>query len=130
MRKQSFIDHVFRFSFLADRMRDGTEDDEENIKSSAGSWKKEDSAQTRSKFGLPRRGASTNTGSIQGGHTPSKGDEGWGRPNVAQSNGRTANAGTSREPFQHSTQINYSQSSSARTTQNEGGSRYLVKKNT
>lgn len=110
-------------SFLADRMRDGTDSDEENEKPMARNWNKEDSGSISTRLGNHRRGVASSRGALQGGSVISKDtDSGWGRPNAEQHNGRISQYSSNRKALNPSSQTNFSRPPVL--SYNDGGARY------
>ena len=108
---------IISSSFLADRMRDGGDSDEEKDK---GHWGKDANMQNKNNLGNHRRGMPSNTGVLQqpGPTGPSKGgnDARRGRQNEDRQDRRVPYAGSNRDTgYQpHSGQSNYPKPANSR----------------
>ena len=106
------------YSFLADRMRDATDDDDERDKEPSGQWRKDDSTKHKNRLGNHRRGHQVDSA------LPTDFDEEWGANNTEKQNGRNPYSGPSRGPAQHSMQCTNSRTSPR--SYNDGGNRLVI----
>ena len=110
---------IFLFlSFLADRMRDATDDDGEREKESSGQWRKDDSTKHKNRLGNHRRGNQVDSAA------PIDLDEGRGTNTADKQNGRAPYSGPSRGPAQHS--MHGKNSRTSPRSYNDGGNRFVI----